>query len=532
MELEAKLESPQFQKHSSQINHLLIKMKTPPAVSTEQRQPLVIGLAIDKSWSMKGDKIEATIEAASSLVNWLTRNDYVAIVAYSADVQVLQPFVQLKDKHAVVEKIRSLQVGTSTNLSGGWLQTLKIVETSNIPNSYKRVILLTDGQATLGIKDQAQFEQIAKDHFGRGISTTTIGFGNDFNEASLKAIADNGGGNFYFVSSPEEASGIFFKEFGDIGSLYAQAVEVKIRFSEGVRMMDLFNEFPYTSESDGSVSIQAGDIRSDDIRSIVLALEINSDKEINLKEVAKVEVTYYNLFDKTKLEKISYSISGEYSNNVIVDNEVVVERLIYSSAKTIVKAARLLQDNQIEVAKTLVNSAIEKIEDHMALSPEVLSSVLGRLRNMSARLRENVHTAGKHFMATGAEIFSRKEIIDTGGIETHDRIFEYKTVGDVDLYKCPDIKALVQNQIKDGYKFIIFDLADTTFIDSSGIGAFIQIAGWLRRRGGELVVTNITDGVKRVFEVTRLENHIRLAESMNEARDIIESIITSMQRTN
>ncbi|HMY66863.1 MAG TPA: VWA domain-containing protein, partial [Leptospiraceae bacterium] len=61
MELEAKLESPQFQKHSSQINHLLIKMKTPPAVSTEQRQPLVIGLAIDKSWSMKGDKIEATI---------------------------------------------------------------------------------------------------------------------------------------------------------------------------------------------------------------------------------------------------------------------------------------------------------------------------------------------------------------------------------------------------------------------------------------------------------------------------------------
>ncbi|HNF13162.1 MAG TPA: STAS domain-containing protein, partial [Leptospiraceae bacterium] len=337
---------------------------------------------------------------------------------------------------------------------------------------------------------------------------------------------------FYFVSSPEEASGIFFKEFGDIGSLYAQAVEVKIRFSEGVRMMDLFNEFPYTSESDGSVSIQAGDIRSDDIRSIVLALEINSDKEINLKEVAKVGVTYYNLFDKTKLEKISYSISGEYSNNVIVDNEVVVERLIYSSAKTIVKAARLLQDNQIEVAKTLVNSAIEKIEDHMALSPEVLSSVLGRLRNMSARLRENVHTAGKHFMATGAEIFSRKEIIDTGGIETHDRIFEYKTVGDVDLYKCPDIKALVQNQIKDGYKFIIFDLADTTFIDSSGIGAFIQIAGWLRRRGGELVVTNITDGVKRVFEVTRLENHIRLAESMNEARDIIESIITSMQRTN
>ncbi|MCB1177468.1 MAG: STAS domain-containing protein, partial [Leptospiraceae bacterium] len=115
-------------------------------------------------------------------------------------------------------------------------------------------------------------------------------------------------------------------------------------------------------------------------------------------------------------------------------------------------------------------------------------------------------------------------------VETHDRIFEYKINGDVDLYKCPDLKALVQAQMKEGYKFIVFDLEQTKFIDSSGIGAFIQISGWLRRRGGELVVANIADSVRKVFEVTRLENHIRLARSMPEANDIINSIIQSLQR--
>lgn len=74
---------------------------------------------------------------------------------------------------------------------------------------------------------------------------------------------------------------------------------------------------------------------------------------------------------------------------------------------------------------------------------------------------------------------------------------------------------------------MIFDLSDTRHIDSSGIGTFIQIVGWLRRRGGELVVCNIVDSVRKVFSITRLENHIRVASSVQEGRDIIQSIIDS-----
>jgi Ca-activated chloride channel family protein len=84
--------------------------------------------------------------------------------------------------------------------------------------------------------------------------------------------------------------------------------------------------------------------------------------------------------------------------------------------------------------------------------------------------------------------------------------------------------------MKDGYKYIIFDLKETKFIDSSGIGALIQISGWLRRRGGELIVCNISESVKKVFEVTRLENHIRVALDNDQSNDIIESIITATKR--
>lgn len=532
MEIEAKLESNVIPPASTNTNHLLIKVKTPPA-NPDKRHPLVIGLAIDKSWSMKGDKIDATIEAASALVNWLTRNDHLCVVAYSADVQIVQSLTQLKDKMSVVDKIRSIKVATSTNLSGGWLQALKIIENCNVPNSYKRVILLTDGQATLGVKDQEQFNKIATDHHSRGVSTTTIGFGTDFNEASLRDIAVAGGGNFYFVSSPEEASGIFFREFGEIGSLYGQALELKIKFSPGVRLMEMFNDYPYSTDAEGVVNVLAGDIRADDLRNIVLSLEVNSGHpDFNANELVTVQASYYNLLENMKLENINSKCGGvvESRPDLKPDTEVLIERLIYSSAKAAIKAARHIQEGDIETAKTMIGNAIERLEGQVNLAPETLNPVLNRLKNTSNKIKSNTQLAGKHVMAMGSDIYSRTEIIDTGGIETHDRVFEYHAQGDIDLYKCPDLKTMVQNQMKEGYKFVIFDLEETKFIDSSGIGAFIQISGWLRRRGGEFVVANTVDTVRKVFEVTRLENHIRLAKSMEEARDVIESIIQSLRR--
>ena len=531
MEIEAKLEKPSIVNGTRQINNLLIKMKTPPAVHLPQRQPLVIGLAIDKSWSMKGDKMEATIEAACSLVNWLTRHDYLTVIAYSADVQVVQPLIQLKEKSAVIDKIRSIQVATSTNLSGGWLQTLRAVESAGIPNAYKRVILLTDGQATLGIKDPAQFIQIASDHISRGVSTTTIGFGEDFNETSLRDIAVNGGGNFYYVSSPEQTSEIFFREFGDIGALYAQAVELKLKFAPNVKMLEIYNDYPFQANDDGSISIQSGDVRADDTRNIVMSLEIDAERPIDASDLVSIDVSFYNLFEKMRLDKASRMVPlVKGAKEVEADKEVVVERLVTSSAKTVIKAGRLIKENDISMARTLLQAAIERVEDSVKLSPDVLSPILQRLKNIEVKLRENAATASKHFMAEGTDLYSRMDIIDTGGVEVHDHIFEYRVIGDIDLYKCPDIKGTVQAQMRDGYRFVIFDLSDCKFIDSSAIGAFIQMVGWLRKRGGEFIVTNIVDSVRKVFTITRLENHIRVAHSMEEARDIVESIISATSR--
>ncbi|TGN20284.1 VWA domain-containing protein [Leptospira idonii] len=543
MQVEGKLEYPHIVTGETQENHLLLRLRTPPNPGLAERQPLVIGLAIDKSWSMKGEKIEAVVEAACSLVNWLTRHDSLAIIAYSADVQLIQAVTHLTEKLSVTDRLRSIQVGTSTNLSGGWLSALKAVENANVPNAYKRVILLTDGNPTSGIKEAETLIQIAKDHLTRGISTTTIGVGSDFNETMLMEIARAGGGNFYFVDNPELASDIFFQEFGDIGALYAQAIDVGIEFAPGVKFKQLLNDysFQFNEEIDEfhgdaksfgqqKVNIQAGDIRADDIRNVVLKIEIDeSVKKIEVP-IFKADITYYNLLNQMKLESVSTELPISHAAaKGKQDPDVLVEMLVANAGKGMAKITEYVQQGNLEDARVILFGLMQDIDSNKHYSPNALGSLLHRLQAMDAKIQEKSNDLTKHLFA-GSSYFSRgPEKIDLKGVQVHDRIYEYQTTGDIDLYKCPEIKSIVERKLEEGFRYVIFDFSETSHIDSSAIGTLIQIVGWLRRRGGEFIASNIRDSVKKVFEITRLYNHIRVAETMTSARENLQRIIYANQ---
>lgn len=539
MFLEAKLEYPIIQEKEVQENHLLLRFRTPPNPKVEERKPLVIGLTIDKSWSMKGEKMDAVIDASCSLVNWLTRHDAVSIVAYSSDVQLIQPVTHLTEKVSVTDKIRNIQVATSTNLSGGWLSALKSLSQSNIPNAYKRVILLTDGNPTLGIKEKDALVGIAKDHLAMGISTTTIGVGNDFNEEMLVEIAKAGGGNFYYIDNPENASDIFFQEFGDIGALYAQAIDVELQFAPGVRLkqvlsetthqvLEEFDEFIGDAKtiSRQKINLQLGDLRADDLRNLVLRLQIDDRVHKTETPFCEVNVSYYNLLKQNVLETVKESFSfARGKNRGKQDPDVLVEILIANATEGIKEITDFVKSGHIEDAKTMLIGLIQDIRANVHFAPNALGSLLNRLMVLESKMITKSDDLHKHLFLNSQVLLKGAEKIDLKDVVVHNEIYEYHTTGDIDLYKCPEIKQLMEQKIAEGFRYMIFDFSHTSHIDSSAIGMVIQIVGWLRKRGGELVVTNIHDSVKRIFEITRLYNHIRVAENLSSAKEILQRIV-------
>lgn len=74
--------------------------------------------------------------------------------------------------------------------------------------------------------------------------------------------------------------------------------------------------------------------------------------------------------------------------------------------------------------------------------------------------------------------------------------------GELDLYTAPRLERAVLEQLDRGERHVVIDLSRTSFIDSSGIGAFVKLARAVNERGGHLKLTSPTRQVARLFEIS------------------------------
>ena len=64
---------------------------------------------------------------------------------------------------------------------------------------------------------------------------------------------------------------------------------------------------------------------------------------------------------------------------------------------------------------------------------------------------------------------------------------------------------------------VVVDIRDVSFISSSGLGLLFNSNSRLKSKGCRLVVFGAKDEIRRLFAVTRIENHIALGETLEDA---------------
>jgi len=250
--------------------HAMLELKAPPAPAGP-RPPLNLALVIDRSGSMAGPKLEVTKRCAAYLIRRLAPSDRLALVAFDDEVTLLSPLAPARPD-ALLPIVRGIPVGGSTNLSGGWLKGME--ELGRAPAEGTRaILLLTDGQANVGITETPALVEMARRARAEGIGTTTIGFGEGFAEDLLTGMADAGGGNAHYAATPDEAPAIFAEEFEGLVSLVAQNVSAEIRPADEVKMLGVLNEYPQVAVP-GGVQVQLGDAYAEDERRVVFELHV------------------------------------------------------------------------------------------------------------------------------------------------------------------------------------------------------------------------------------------------------------------
>jgi Ca-activated chloride channel family protein len=117
----------------------------------------------------------------------------------------------------------------STDLHGGWTAGADGIKAHLSADGVNRCLLLTDGLANRGVTDPTALAAYAADLRASSIGTSTFGVGADFDETLLTAIADAGGGHFYFVERPEQIPDYMTSELGELLDTVAREVAIEVK---------------------------------------------------------------------------------------------------------------------------------------------------------------------------------------------------------------------------------------------------------------------------------------------------------------
>ncbi len=258
----------------SSERYALITFLAPKATGDLKRLPLNLSLVIDRSGSMSGNKLKYVKQAAIHALGLLSDEDWCSVVIYDDEVEVLAASQTMTNaaRLRIIQQIQKVHTGGATNLNGGWIQGCEQVDAGpSTEASIRRVLLLTDGLANRGLTDHEELVTQAKALRKKGLSTTTFGVGADFNQFLLQGLADNGGGHFYFIDSPDQIANYFAGELGEMLTTVARDIVLEIDVPDGVTF-DLLSDVP-TEPLPHGVRLMLGDAYSGEARKIALKLK-------------------------------------------------------------------------------------------------------------------------------------------------------------------------------------------------------------------------------------------------------------------
>jgi Ca-activated chloride channel family protein len=299
------------------------------------RLPLNLSVVLDRSGSMSGPKLSYARRAAASLIRRLRPEDIVSVVAYDDEViTVAEP--QTGDaQRDLPNEIEQIHSGGSTNLSGGWLRGRELTSRNrNAENKLSRVLLLTDGLANVGVTQPEQLVGMCANARESGVTTSTIGFGEDYDEELLRSMADAGGGHSYYIENPDQAPGVFEEEIEGLLSLAAQNIEIKVTPEHSVELMAVHNTYQSNVTPEG-ITVSVGDLYAREPRSLLIEFFASDGAATAPRAIANIIATADVMTEGGGIERqvIRVPVSATLEGEGTAEPEIERTRLLLDAAK-------------------------------------------------------------------------------------------------------------------------------------------------------------------------------------------------------
>ena len=237
--------------------HLLVAGE---ALAEEARTPVMVNLVLDRSGSMKGAPLSAAVEAAQQLVELSTPEDFLGLVLFDgvAEQRVPLTLMDPRGKRQMTDALQGIQTGKGTALHAALELGLKGLKRTLVPGRKPRILLLTDGEPSVGPDTQEAFDELGERFAREHVAVHALGLAKHYVAEVLQALTQPSGNAFEHVDGPEglgEAmGGVLAHLFGEVAS------EASVRVQPtGFMALTCRHGFPTTLDHD-SLTVGLGDV--------------------------------------------------------------------------------------------------------------------------------------------------------------------------------------------------------------------------------------------------------------------------------
>jgi Ca-activated chloride channel family protein len=346
----------------------LFTIKTPKKEETKKRAPCDISFVLDRSGSMAGEKLANCKRTVAQMVESLTEQDRVHLVAYDDDAEIIfEEGNPVENRQELLAKIESVHDKGCTNLHegverGGQLITKYMKDERQ---SFKSVFVFSDGLANRGKSGKSDIFQLVDTIRSQGITVSSYGIGADFDEDMMKGIQQHGTGDYFFIENEGEINRLVSLGFqGLLASLGSNAV-FKIRGKNGGVLKKIF------SHPDPIKGVAMGNLISDNTTQILARLDITPDGRSNA-EVLTWELSYLPEGSK-ETESVTGTFSIDFTDDEKLvaaqesDQQVKVMLVIQEVIEGYTDVLKMIDSGNIKGAIAMQESSVQKLREILSL---------------------------------------------------------------------------------------------------------------------------------------------------------------------
>lgn len=271
---------------------LFVRAEAPADQAAAQAAPLELAIVIDKSGSMQGKRLLNAVDAARGMIGRLRDGDALSVITYDTETQVLVPMtpIDARSRAEAVAALDRIVARGDTCISCGLEAGMQSL--SARPGAIKRMLLLSDGEATAGVRDVPGFQRLADRAREMGCSITTVGVDVDYDPRIMSALAVGSNGRHHFVENAATLGRIFDDELRSLTATVATGAEIRVSLAPGVQLLEVVDRV-HRRQGD-EVVVPVGSFTAGEEKTLLLRVRVPRSA-VGLRDVARVDLGFDDL---------------------------------------------------------------------------------------------------------------------------------------------------------------------------------------------------------------------------------------------